>query len=110
MDIAAAVIGFIFFVANAILTLLWWAIVISAILSWLFAFDVINHRNRFVSQLAYALDRITGPVMAPFRRFIPPLGGIDVTPIVVLILIRGIQAYLLPAAHQAALSLVGVGL
>ena len=106
MEFAAAVIGFIFFVANAILSLLVWAIIISAVLSWLFAFDVINHRNRFVSQLAYALDRITGPVLAPLRRFIPPLGGIDVTPIVALILIQGIQNYLLPAAHAAALSLV----
>lgn len=106
MEFAAAVIGFIFFVANAILTLLVWAIIISAILSWLFAFDVINHRNRFVSQLAYALDRITGPVLAPLRRFIPSLGGIDVTPIIALILIQGIKAYLLPAAHAAALSLV----
>ncbi|WP_333591835.1 YggT family protein [Brevundimonas sp.] len=106
MEFAAAVIGFIFFVANAILSLLVWAVIISAILSWLFAFDVINHRNRFVSQLAYALDRITGPVLAPLRRFIPPLGGIDVTPIVALILIQGIQNYLLPAAHAAALSLV----
>lgn len=106
MEFAAAVIGFIFFVAGAILTLLVWAIIISAILSWLFAFDVINHRNRFVSQLAYALDRITGPVLAPLRRFIPPLGGIDVTPIIALILIQGIKAYLLPAAHAAALSLI----
>lgn len=107
MDIAVGAIGFLFFVVNALLTLLWWAIIISAILSWLFAFDVINYRNRFVAQLAEVLDRITGPVMAPFRRFIPSLGGIDVTPIIVLILIRGIQAYLLPAAHQAALGLVG---
>lgn len=106
MEFAAAVIGFIFFVANAILTLLVWAIIISAVLSWLFAFDVVNHRNRFVSQLAYALDRITGPVLAPLRRFIPPLGGIDVTPIVALIVIQGIRAYLLPAAHMAALNLI----
>lgn len=106
MEFAAAVIGFIFFVANAILTLLVWAIIVSAVLSWLFAFDVINHRNRFVSQLAYALDRITGPVLAPLRRFIPPLGGIDVTPIVALIVIQEIQNYLLPAAHMAALNLV----
>ena len=105
MEFAAAVIGFIFFVANAILSLLVWAIIISAVLSWLFAFDVINHRNRFVSQLAYALDRITGPVLSPLRRFIPPLGGLDVTPIVALIVIQGIKAYLLPAAHNAARNL-----
>ena len=105
MDLAAAAINFLFFVAGAILQLLVFAIIISAILSWLIAFDVINDRNRFVYNLAMTLDRITGPIMAPFRRFIPPLGGIDVTPIIVLILISGIQSYRLPAAHQAALGL-----
>ena len=103
MGIGAGVIGFIFFVLGALLQLLLFAIIANAILSWLFAFDVINYRNRFVAGLAEALDRITGPIMAPFRRIIPSLGGIDVTPIIVLILISGIQRILLPAAHQAAL-------
>jgi YggT family protein len=105
LDLAAAAINFLFFVTGAILQLLVFAIIISAVLSWLIAFDVINYRNRFVYNLAMTLDRITGPIMAPFRRFIPPLGGIDVTPIIVLILISGVQSYLLPAAHQAALGL-----
>ena len=71
-------------------TILWmmrWAIILSAILSWLFAFDVINHRNRFVNQVAHFLDAITGPILAPFRRFIPPLGGIDISPIVAIMAI-----------------------
>lgn len=103
----AAIIGFIFFVLYALLNLLRLAIIVSAILSWLFAFDVINYRNRFVASLAEALDRITGPVMAPFRRIIPPLGGIDITPIIVLILITGVMNYLLPASQAALLSLFG---
>jgi YggT family protein len=102
----AAIIEFMFFILGALLQLLWLAIVIGAILSWLFAFDVINHRNRFVAGLAEALDRITGPVLAPFRRIIPPLGGIDITPIIVLILISGIQRILLPASEAALLGLV----
>jgi len=102
----AAIIGFIFFVLGSLLTLLQWAIIISAILSWLFAFDVINHRNRFVSQLSYFLDRVTDPVLSPLRRVIPPLGGIDITPIIVLILIIGIKSYLLPASEAALLSLL----
>ena len=105
MDLAAAAINFLFFIAGAILQLLIFAIIVNAILSWLFAFDVINYRNRFVYGLAQALDRITGPLMAPFRRFIPPLGGIDVTPIIVLIILSGVQRILLPAAHMAALNL-----
>ena len=73
---------------NAIISLMTWFIIGSAILSWLFAFDVINHRNRFVNQLANFLDAVTRPLMEPFRRIIPPLGGIDISPIVVLLLLQ----------------------
>ena len=80
--------GFICFIIGALLTLLFWAIIISAIMSWLFAFDVINHRNRFVNQLAMFLDSITGPILAPFRRFIPSLGGIDISPVVAILTLQ----------------------
>ena len=73
---------------NAIISLMTWFIIGSAILSWLFAFDVINHRNRFVNQLAGLLDSLTGPILAPFRRFIPPLGGLDISPIVAILTIQ----------------------
>ncbi|HWQ85917.1 YggT family protein [Brevundimonas sp.] len=78
----------IVWLVNTILSLMTWAIILSAIISWLFAFDVINRRNRFVNQLADFLDRITTPILEPFRRFIPLMGGIDVSPIVVLLLIH----------------------
>ena len=68
----------IVWLVNAVITLMVWAIIGSAILSWLFAFDVINHRNRFVNQLATFLDTVTRPILEPFRRIIPPLGGIDI--------------------------------
>ena len=84
----AAIIGFVFFILGALLQLLLLAIIVQAILSWLFAFDVINHRNRFVSQLASFLDGVTRPLLEPFRRIIPTLGGIDVSPIVVLLLLN----------------------
>ena len=83
------------------------AIIVSAILSWLFAFDVINHRNRFVNQLAYFLERVTGPVLLPLRKIIPSLGGMVITPIIALILIHGVRVYLLPASHAALLTLFG---
>ena len=88
--------GFICFIVGALLTLRFWAIIISAIMIWLFAFDVINYRNRFVAQLAGFLDQVTGPLLAPLRRVIPPLGGIDVTPIIVLLVLQGARLYLLP--------------
>ena len=103
----AAIIGFIFFVIDALLGLFVLAVIVSAILSWLFAFDVINHRNRFVNQLAYFLDRVTGPVLMPLRKVIPSLGGMDITPIIALILIHGVRVYLLPASHAALLTLFG---
>lgn len=78
----------IVWLVNAVISLMIWFIIASAILSWLFAFDVINHRNRFVSQLAAFLDSVTRPLLEPFRRIIPSLGGIDVSPIVVLLLLN----------------------
>ena len=73
---------------NTIIQLMIWFIIAQAILSWLFAFDVINHRNRFVNQLSRFLDAVTAPLLEPFRRIIPTLGGIDVSPIVVLLLLN----------------------
>lgn len=78
----------IVWLVNTILSIMTWSIILSAIISWLFAFDVINRRNRFVNQVADFLDRVTAPLLEPFRRIIPPLGGIDISPIVVLLLIH----------------------
>lgn len=78
----------IVWLVNTILSLMTWAIILSAILSWLFAFDVINHRNRFVNQLAMFLDSVTAPILAPFRRVIPPLGGIDISPVVAILTLQ----------------------
>ena len=75
----------IVWLVNTLLSLVTWAIILSAILSWLFAFDIINHRNRFVAQLSYFLERVTSPILDPLRRVIPSLGGIDITPIVALL-------------------------
>ena len=79
----------IVWLVNTILSIMTWSIILSAIISWLFAFDVINRRNRFVNQLADFLDRLTAPLLEPFRRIIPPLGGMDISPIVVLLLMLG---------------------
>ncbi|HEY8615159.1 YggT family protein [Phenylobacterium sp.] len=101
-----AIINFIFFILSSLLGLLIWAIIISAVLSWLVAFDVINLRNRFVYNVTRFLDAVTAPVLRPFRRFVPPLGGVDISPIIAILVLTGIQRYLLPAAHNGLLSLV----
>ena len=102
-----ALINFVFFILGGLLSLLWWAIVISAILSWLVAFDVINRRNNAVYQILDFLDRVTGPVLRPFQRIIPSLGGVDISPIIVLLIISGVQNYLLPALRMTLVGLVG---
>ena len=103
----AAIITFVFFIVQSLLSLLWLAIIISAVLSWLLAFEVINPRNRGVAQVSYALDRFTDPILRPFRRLIPPLGGIDITPIIVLLIITGLKDILLPALKYALIAAVG---
>jgi len=62
-----------------------WVIIAAAILSWLQAFDVINPRNRFVYSIVYALYRLTEPVYAQIRRVVPTFGGLDLSPIIVIL-------------------------
>lgn len=97
----AAILEFVFFIIGGILQLLIYAIIINAILSWLVAFDVINLRNRFVYNIARALEAVTAPVMRPVQRFIPPLGGVDVSPIIVILVLIGMKDILLPALYRA---------
>ena len=99
--------GFLEFIVSALLQLLTWAIIGNAILSWLIAFDVINLRHPIARQVANFLDAVTRPVLAPFRRFIPPIGGIDVTPILALLVIQGVQIYLVPWIFEPLRAVIG---
>jgi len=89
-------IHFLYAVIDGLLALLVLAIIVSAVLSWLVAFDVINLRNRFVYNVAHFLDAVTRPVLRPVQRIIPPLGGVDISPIIVLIVIQAFRTYILP--------------
>ncbi len=64
-----------------------YAVIISAVLSWLVAFNVINTRNRFVYSVGTFLYRVTEPALRPIRSFIPNLGGIDISPVVLILLL-----------------------
>ncbi|MGB0410275.1 MAG: YggT family protein [Pikeienuella sp.] len=68
-----------------------WVIIIQAILSWLVAFNILNVRQPFVYQIWSGLNRITEPVYKPIRDRLPSMGGIDLTPIIVLIAIFALQ-------------------
>jgi YggT family protein len=88
---------------EVIIYLLWayWYIVIAAvILSWLIAFNVVNTRNQIVAMIADFLYRLTEPVFRPIRQFMPNLGGIDFSPLIVLLILyiieRSIVLYIYP--------------
>jgi YggT family protein len=72
---------------DTIIDLYVWAIILSAVLSWLVAFNVVNTGNRFIYMLGDFLYRITEPVLRPVRNFLPSLGGIDISPLVVILLL-----------------------
>ena len=95
-------------ILSILLNILWWIIIVQAVMSWLIAFNVINTHNDFVGQLWHVLDRITEPLYRPFRRIMPDFGGIDVTPMVVLILLIILQgpvmAYLYRLGMQTGMA------
>ena len=91
-------------IVDIILTVLWWFIIAQAVMSWLIAFNVINTHNDFVAQLWMMLDRITEPLYRPFRRIMPDFGGLDLTPMLVLILIIIIQGPVLGYVARLAYS------
>ena len=68
-----------------------WLLIASAVLSWLIAFNVVNTRNDVVRMLADFLFRITEPVLRPIRGLMPNLGGIDVSPVIVILIIFFLQ-------------------
>ena len=67
-----------------LLNLYFWVILITVVMSWLIGFNVINGANPYVRQISYALHRLTEPLLGPIRRFLPDLGGIDISPIILI--------------------------
>ena len=84
-------------IADLLLGVLRWIIIIQAIMSWLVAFNVINTYNDFVRQVLFALDKITEPIYRPIRRVMPDFGALDLTPMVVLLVIYILRNIVLPA-------------
>ncbi|TGS12353.1 YggT family protein [Mesorhizobium sp. B3-1-9] len=76
------------------LDIYWWIIIASAIFSWLYAFNVVNSRNQFVGSVGNMLYRLTDPALRPIRRFMPDLGGIDISPIILLLILFFIRQFL----------------
>jgi YggT family protein len=78
----------LFGIVDMVLQLLVWVIIIQVILSWLVAFNVINLHSNFVRTVVVGLDRITTPLYRPIRKIMPDFGGIDFSPIVLILAIQ----------------------
>jgi YggT family protein len=99
--------GFIFFIISSLLQLLEFVIIAAAIFSWLVAFDVVNYRNHFVRQVGQFLDAVSRPVLGPMQKIVPSFGGVDISPILVILILEGIRRYLLPLAAAPLQQLIG---
>ncbi|WP_306302799.1 YggT family protein [Aureimonas sp. AU12] len=90
-----------------VLNIAWWIIIASAILSWLLAFNILDARNQFVRTITDFLYRMTEPLFRPIRRILPTFGGLDLSPLVVLLIIFFIQQiifiYVVPAIYRAGI-------
>lgn len=84
----------IFWFINALLDIYWWIVIIAVIMSWLFAFNVINSGNQFVRAISGFVHDATEPVLRRIRRFMPNLGSIDISPIILLLGITFLQILL----------------
>jgi YggT family protein len=87
-------------IADLLLTILTWIIIVQVILSWLLAFNVLNIHSGGVRNFIVALDRLTAPLYRPIRRMLPDFGGIDFSPLVILILIQVIKKLLAGVVAQ----------
>ena len=94
----------LFQIAILLLDVLWWIIIVQAVLSWLLAFNVLNTSSPAVRSIAVGLDRLTTPLYRPIRRIMPDFGGIDFSPMVVLLLILIAQKLLAGVAMDIATS------
>ena len=81
----------VLYVVLLALDIYWWIIIASAVFSWLYAFGVVNPRNQVVSMIGRSLYQLTEPALRPIRRYVPNFGGLDISPIILLLFIILIQ-------------------
>lgn len=85
----------LFNLIGTVITLYIWLLIASAILSWLVTFNVVNTRNRFVFVVGDFLYKITEPALRPIRRILPSLGGIDLSPVVLILILFFLRDFIL---------------
>jgi YggT family protein len=94
----------LFRIIELLLTIAWWIIIIQAVLSWLIAFNVINTYNSGVRSFLNALDRMTEPLYRPIRKILPDFGGLDFSPMVVLLLIYILSNIVVPQIFMSLMA------
>ena len=87
-------------IADLLLSVLMWIIIIQVILSWLFVFNVLNTSSGGVRAFTLALEKITAPIYRPLRKILPDFGGIDFSPLIILILIQVLKKLLAGVAME----------
>ena len=88
-----SLLGTLLFAFDLVVQLVIWLLIASAVLSWLIAFDVINLRNRAVSQIYRFLDALTRPILRPIQKIVPPFGNVDISPLIVLLILLVLQNF-----------------
>ena len=95
-----------FGIVDMVLQLLVWIIIAQAILSWLVAFNVVNTSSNFVRTLLNGLDRLTAPLYRPIRKILPDFGGIDFSPIVLILAIQIVRKLVEGVALETSATLM----
>ena len=95
----------IYQILQILLNVVWWIIIIQAVLSWLIAFNVINTRSDLVANIWMTLDKMTEPLYRPIRKIMPDFGALDLTPMVVLIGVIILQRVVLPNSYAALMGM-----
>ena len=85
----------LFQILMLLLNIVYWIILANVIMSWLVNFNVLNLRQPLVAQIWFGLQRLVEPIYAPIRRVIPPISGLDLAPLVVLIAIYALRVVLI---------------
>ncbi len=105
-----AILDFVQYLVDFALEVVIWIVIAYAVLSWLVAFNVVNMRNRFVYQATRVLESLARPLLAPFKRLLPSMGGMDFAPLILMVIVIGVERYLVPAFFGWLHGLVGVSL
>jgi len=95
------------YILNSLIDLIVFIVVVNAIVSWLVAFDVLNIRNPQIGRIVRMLDGITRPILRPIQRMMPNLGGIDISPIILFILLQAVKIVIQRVIAGPLISILG---